>query len=43
MIVLAPDPSQSGARLAALKAKPPAAVARPAGGPALTAAAPDAP
>jgi hypothetical protein len=38
MIGLAPDPAEPGAVLAALKTKPPAAVARLVGGPVLTAA-----
>jgi len=36
MSVRSPDPAEPGAVLAALKTKPPAAVARPLGGPVLT-------
>ena len=43
MSVRSPDPAEPGAVLAALKTKPPAAVARPLGGPVLTAAARGAP
>jgi hypothetical protein len=39
MIDVRPNPAQSGAVLAAVKAKPPLAVSRPLVGPALTAAA----